>query len=57
MGGFMSNKMAIKHADRIKAIASVSGTIGHYQAFEPTGNINTMHIQPRIMAKNARHIQ
>ena len=44
MGGFMSNKMAIKHADRIKAIASVSGTIGHYQAFEPTGNINTMHI-------------
>ena len=44
MGGFMSNKMAIKHADRITAIASVSGTIGHFQAFEPTGNINTMHI-------------
>ena len=44
MGGFMSNKMAIKHADRITAIASVSGTIGHFQPFEPTGNINTMHI-------------
>ena len=44
MGGFMSNKMAVKHADRITAIASVSGTLGHFQAFEPTGNINTMHI-------------
>lgn len=44
MGGFMSNKMGVKHADRIKAIASVSGTLGHFQAFEPTGNINTMHI-------------
>lgn len=44
MGGFMSNKMAVKHADRIKAIASVSGTLGHFQPFEPTGNINTMHI-------------
>jgi polyhydroxybutyrate depolymerase len=44
MGGFMSNKMAVKHADRITAIASVSGTLGHFQSFEPTGNINTMHI-------------
>ena len=44
MGGFMSNKMAVKHADRIKAIASVSGTLGHFQPFEPTGNINTMHL-------------
>ena len=44
MGGFMSNKMAVKHADRIKAIASVSGTLGHFQPFEPIGNINTMHI-------------
>ena len=44
MGGFMSNKMAVKHADRITAIASVSGTLGHFQAFEPTGQINTMHI-------------
>lgn len=44
MGGFMSNKMAVKHADRITAIASVSGTLGHFQAFEPTGKINTMHI-------------
>ena len=44
MGGFMSNKMAVKHADRIKAIASVSGTLGHFQDFEPTGNISTMHI-------------
>ena len=44
MGGFMSNKMAVKHADKITAIASVSGTLGHFQPFEPTGNINTMHI-------------
>jgi len=44
MGGFMSNKMAVKHADRITAVASVSGTLGHFQPFEPTGNINTMHI-------------
>jgi len=44
MGGFMSNKMAVKHADRITAIASVSGTLGHFQPFEPTGKINTMHI-------------
>lgn len=44
MGGFMTNKMAIKHADRIKAVASVSGTIGHFTAFEPTANINTMHL-------------
>ena len=44
MGGFMCNKMAVKHADRITAIASVSGTLGHFQPFEPTGKINTMHI-------------
>ena len=44
MGGFMSNKMAVKHADRITAIASVSGTLGHFQPFEPTGQIDTMHI-------------
>ncbi len=44
LGGFMANKMAIKHTDRITAIASVSGTIGHFQAFEPTANISTMHI-------------
>ena len=44
MGGFMSNKMAVKHADRLTAIASVSGTLGHFQPFEPTGKINTMHI-------------
>lgn len=44
MGGFMSNKMAVKHAGRITAIASVSGTLGHFQPFEPTGNIKTMHI-------------
>lgn len=44
MGGFMTNKMAIKHGDRIKAIASVSGTIGHFTAFEPTASVNTMHI-------------
>lgn len=44
MGGFMTNKMGIKHADRIKAIASVSGTIGRFQPFEPVGQLNTLHI-------------
>ena len=29
MGGFMTNRMAMEHGDRINAIASVSGTIGN----------------------------
>ena len=39
MGGFMSNRMAMEHGDRIKAIASVSGTIGNEIAdpIEPQG--------------------
>jgi len=44
MGGFMSNKMAIEHGDRITAVASVSGTIGKFLTTEPTNNINTLHI-------------
>jgi polyhydroxybutyrate depolymerase len=44
MGGFMSNRMAIEHGDRITAIASVSGTIGAFLTSEPANNINTLHI-------------
>lgn len=45
MGGFMSNRMAIEHGDRIKAIASVSGTVGNVmQDSVPVRAINTMHI-------------
>ena len=44
MGGFMSNRMAIEHADRFKAIASVSGTIGNVVSnATPSRHINTMH--------------
>ena len=44
MGGFMSNRMALEHADRFKAIASVSGTIGNVVAnTTPSRHINTMH--------------
>ena len=45
MGGFMSHRMAIEHADRIKAIAAVSGTIGNMmQDQTPVGNVSVMHI-------------
>lgn len=45
MGGFMSNRLAIEKADRINAIASVSGTVGNVVSSQtPTANINTMHI-------------
>ena len=45
MGGFMANRLAIEHADRIKAIASVSGTIGNeVKAATPNANVSTMHI-------------
>lgn len=45
MGGFMSNRMAMEHGDRIKAIASVSGTIGNEIAnATPRGHVSAMHI-------------
>lgn len=45
MGGFMSNRMAIEHGDRIKAIASVSGTIGNVISdAAPVGHVSAMHI-------------
>jgi len=45
MGGFMTNRIAIEHGDRIKAVASVSGTIGYdIQESVPVTPINTMHI-------------
>ena len=45
MGGFMSNRLAIEHGDRIKAIASVSGTVGNVvQGNTPVGHVSAMHI-------------
>lgn len=45
MGGFMSNRLAIEHGDRIKAIASVSGTVGNQmQNSTPNAHVSTMHI-------------
>ena len=45
MGGFMSNRMAIEHGDRIKAVASVNGTIGNeLTSSTPIQHISTMHI-------------
>lgn len=45
MGGFMSNRMAMEHGGRIKAIASVSGTIGNeLLSATPVGHVSTMHI-------------
>lgn len=44
MGGFMSNRMAIEHGDRINAVASVSGTIGKFLEAEAQYNLNTLHI-------------
>ena len=45
MGGFMANRMAMEHGDRIKAIASVSGTIGNAIAdATPVGHVSAMHI-------------
>ena len=45
MGGFMSNRMAIEHSDRIKAVASVNGTIGNeLTSSTPIQHISTMHI-------------
>ena len=45
MGGFMSNRMAIEHGDRIKAIASVCGTIGNeIISYTPIGHVSAMHV-------------
>lgn len=45
MGGFMSNRLAIEHGDRLKAIASVSGTVGNMlQENTPIAHVNAMHI-------------
>jgi len=45
MGGFMSNRMAIEHGNRINGIASVSGTIGNELLDSvPPDNVNTLHI-------------
>ncbi|MCQ2280362.1 MAG: T9SS type A sorting domain-containing protein [Bacteroidales bacterium] len=45
MGGFMANRLAIEHGDRITAIASVSGTIGNeVKETAPTGHVSAMHI-------------
>lgn len=44
MGGFMCNKLAIDLGNRFSAVASVSGTIGHFQEFTPAHNVNVMHI-------------
>ncbi|MBQ4355416.1 MAG: T9SS type A sorting domain-containing protein, partial [Bacteroidales bacterium] len=44
MGGFMSNRLAIEHGDRINAIAAVSGTIGNeVKTLTPVANVNTLH--------------
>lgn len=43
MGGFMSNRMAAEHSDRITAVASVSGTIGKFFTPAPTENVNCLH--------------
>ena len=45
MGGFMSNRMAMEHGDRIRAIASVSGTIGNaISSATPVGHVSALHI-------------
>ena len=45
MGGFMTNRMAMEHGDRINAIASVSGTIGNViSSSSPVGHVSAMHI-------------
>lgn len=44
MGGFMSNRMAIE-SNRIRAIASINGTIAHPLASQtPTAKVSAMHI-------------
>ncbi len=43
MGGFMSQKMAVLHGDRITAIASVSGTLGSDVTEMPQVPMNVLH--------------
>lgn len=45
MGGFMCQRMAIEHADKISAVASVSGTIANgISSQTPIANVDIMHI-------------
>ncbi|MGM0650042.1 MAG: T9SS type A sorting domain-containing protein [Bacteroidota bacterium] len=44
MGGYMCNKLACEKADRIDAIASVSGTMGVNYSPEPVDPIACLHI-------------
>ncbi|MDR2835943.1 MAG: T9SS type A sorting domain-containing protein [Bacteroidales bacterium] len=44
LGGFMTNRMALEHSDRITGIASVSGTIGKDLTALPTDNLLALHI-------------
>lgn len=45
MGGFMTQRMAIEHSDRITSIASVSGTIANtLKDKKPTHNVNVLHV-------------
>jgi Poly(3-hydroxybutyrate) depolymerase len=45
LGGFMCQRIAIEHGDRINAIASVSGTIGNdFASATPVDNVNVLHI-------------
>ncbi|MCK9338803.1 MAG: T9SS type A sorting domain-containing protein [Bacteroidales bacterium] len=45
MGGFMSNRLGIEKGDRIRAIASVSGTVGNVISSQtPVAHISAMHI-------------
>lgn len=45
MGGFMCQRMAIEHSDKINAVASVSGTIATSISTQtPVSNIDILHI-------------
>lgn len=45
MGGFMANRLAIEHADRVTAIASVSGTVGNVvKENTPARPVSALHI-------------
>ncbi|MBL7787596.1 MAG: T9SS type A sorting domain-containing protein [Chitinophagales bacterium] len=43
MGGYMSNRMACEHSDRVAAIASVAGTIGTSLTCTPERPVHTLH--------------
>lgn len=45
LGGYMTNRMAIEHSDRIKAIVSVNGPIGNeVENLTPAVPVSAMHI-------------